>query len=202
MIVGVFRRIAAFVFDALPVLGVLSLLSTLFVGGLIKPDNYDEYLAAYQSTVEDYNNEVMPIYDQLVAEEITRDEYEELAGPIEDSYFDNDETRLQVETYLTYIGRQIIYYLVGFNVIYYLYNVLTKGRTLGRRITKIELKGKINWWTLLLREVIWKTGYWGLTLGVGILVDVFMIGITAKKLSFRDIVSQTRVTQEGREYQF
>jgi hypothetical protein len=103
---------------------------------------------------------------------------------------------------MTYLGRSVIYYLVGFNVVYFIYNVITKGKTFGRKFTKIELKGKINLWTLLLREIIWKTGYWGLTLGAGILVDMIMIGATSKKLSFRDMVSNIRVTHEGIDYPF
>ena len=203
MRVGLFRRIGSFIIDALPVIATLSLCFSLFVGGLIKPDNYDEHMEAYKAKVAAFNAEALPYHNQLVAEEITQDEYNTIVGPIEESYeFDGEETSEQIQTYMTYIGRAVIYYLVGFNVVYFIYNAATKGNTFGRKFTKIELKGKVNFWTILLREIIWKTGYWGLTLGAGILVDMIMIGLTTKKLTFRDMVSQIRVTHAGVDYPF
>lgn len=203
MRVGVFRRIGSFIIDALPVIATLSLCFSLFVGGLLKPINYDEHMAAYRAKTEAFAEEALPYHEQLVAEEITQDQYNTLVQPIEASYeFDGEETTEQIQTYLTYITRSIIYYIVGFNLVYLIYNVATKGKTFGRKLTKIELKGKINLWTILLREVIWKTGFWGLTLGAGILVDMIMIGATTKKQSFRDMVTNIRVTHEGVDYPF
>lgn len=202
MQVGLFRRILSFVIDIVPIITVLSLCFSLFAGDLIKPDNYDEYLEDYQAKVEAYNEEVMPFYDQYVAGELTADEYNEISAPIESSYFDNEETDNQIRVYIEYIGYSVMYYFIGVNSLYFIYSLVTKTRTFGRKFTKIELKGKINWWTILLREVIWKTGYWTITLGAGILIDIFMIGMTRKKSSFRDMVSQIRVAYEGVDYPF
>jgi hypothetical protein len=202
MNVGLFRRILSLIIDIIPIITILSICFSLFAGDLLKPENYDEYLSSYQQKVEDYNNEVMPYYEQYVAGELTSDEYNEISAPIEASYFDNDETDEQIRTYLQYVGYGFLYYFIGINTLYFIYSVVTKTKTFGRRFAKIELKGKINWWTILLREIIWKTCYWTITLGAGIIIDMFMIGLTRKKICFRDMVSQIRVTHEGIDYPF
>ena len=188
--------------DSLPIIGTLSICFTLFAGNLLKPENYDIHREAYLTKVTAYNLEVTPYYEQYTNGDLTQEEYTAIVEPIEESYFDNEETDIQTVSYVEYLRNSFLFYFLGFNLIYYFYNLFTKGKTLGRRVLKIELKGKINWWTLLLREVIWKTGYWILTLGAGVLVDMFMMGATTKKLSFRDMVSRIRVTQEGIDYPF
>ena len=68
---------------------------------------------------------------------------------------------------------------------------------------KIELQGKINWWTLFIREVIWKSFFWVLTLFVfGIILDGALILFTQKKRTLRDIVSGITVNVEGVTYPF
>lgn len=202
MKVGVWRRIGSFLLDLVPIITILSLCFSLFAGDLLKPEDYDELSEAYQAKVTAYNDEVMPYYDQYTEGELTLEEYNEIAGPIEDSYFDNDETEAQMRVYLDYLRNGVLYYFIGINIIYFAYCGFTKENTLGRRLLKVELKGKINWWTILLRELIWKTGYWGLTLGAGIVVDFIMITFTKKKMCFRDMVSNIRVTYDGIEYPF
>jgi hypothetical protein len=56
---------------------------------------------------------------------------------------------------------------------------------------------------LLVREVIWKFGYWTITLVIGgILLDAAMIGLSQKKQALRDIVSGIYLKYEGVEYPF
>jgi uncharacterized RDD family membrane protein YckC len=88
-------------------------------------------------------------------------------------------------------------------LIYFVYNGFTKGKTLGRRMAKIELQGKINWWTLFVREVIWKFGYWMLLLFIGgIILDILMISFSAKKMALRDLITGITVQHEGVQYPF
>jgi hypothetical protein len=70
-------------------------------------------------------------------------------------------------------------------------------------MAKIELLGNVNWWTLFVREVIWKFGYWML-LGFigGIILDIAMISVGAKKRAPRDIVTGITVQHEGVQYPF
>lgn len=202
MRVGLWRRVLSLVVDIIPIITVLSICFSLFVGDIIKPENYDEHQESYQAKVQAYNDEVIPYFEQYTEGELTTEEYNEITKPIEESYFDNEETDNEVRSYLTYVGSVIAYFFIGTNLVYFIYSGITKGRTFGRIFAKIELKGKVNWWTLFLREFIWKTLYWSVTFGAGILIDVFMIAFTRKKMAFRDMVSQTRVAYEGIDYPF
>lgn len=186
----------SFLVDLIPIITVLSMCFTFFVGELLKPENYDALRSSYLQKIEDYNEEVAEPFSQYESGEISPEEYNEITAPIEASYFHTDETDEEVLAYLQYTGYTVLYYFIGFNLIYFIYIGITQGRTFGRRFTKIELKGKINWWTLFLREFIWKTFYWSVTFGVGILVDVFMISFTRNKLAFRDMVAPIKVEYE------
>jgi len=198
MRVGAFKRIVSFVFDAMPIVLVATVLFTLFVGDLLKPDDYDNIYAEYQEIRSTYFDDLEEQYRNA---EITLEEYQaEYDLIIDDFNTDTEDHILVIYTYFMYV---VIYHVLSFIAIYFAYVVATKGRTLGRRLFKIQLAGKVTVWRLFLREVLWKSGYWIVTFGVGgILLDIAMISFSKRKMTLRDIVSGIYVTYEGVEYPF
>jgi hypothetical protein len=201
MKVGALRRIGSYLLDVIPIIGVLSLLFTFFVGELLEPEGYDELMVEYSNITTDYNAEILPFYEQYETGELTQDEYQEkISGYTDQYYLDTDE---HVKSLILYFQNALIYYITAFTVLYYAYSVITKGHTLGRKIMRIELQGNINWWTLLVREVIWKTGYYTITLLIGgIIIDILMINFSSNKLAPRDYVTKITVKYEGADYPF
>lgn len=201
MKVGVFRRLMSFLFDVMPIILLLSLMYNFFVGEMLKPDNYDEMYAEYLE-LQDYYFALLDPYEEAYNNgEITLEEYQfEYDNVI--TYF-NLATRDNIVVIANYFIISISYYVLSYVGIYFVYSGFTKGRTVGRRLMKIELGGKVTWWRLFVREVIWKTGYWMLTFVIGgLLLDVAMISFSRKKLAPRDIVSGIYVKYEGVDYPF
>lgn len=201
MRVGLFRRIASFLLDAVPILVTLSLLFSLFVGDLLKEDGYDDLIVEYQTIVVEYNATIDPYLQQFENDEITESEYLAL---IEDDYDQFiEDTNIHTEAMLNYFVRSFMYHFIGFIVIYYAYNLILKGRTYGRQIMKIELGGKITWWTIFVREIIYKVMFWLITLFIGgILIDMAVIAFSKHGKAPRDFVSNTYIKYEGVDYPF
>lgn len=200
MKVGAWKRVGSTLIDIMPIIALLSILFNLFVGDLLKPEEYETTIEEHNEITEYYQGFFDGYQAQFDDGELTQEEYDaEIANLM---LFYNNATVEHNLVAMNYFGNTILYFFISFNALYYAYNLFTKGQTIGRRILKLELKGKINWWTLLIREIIWKTGFWTVTLGGGILLDMAMIGLSARKQSLRDMVTQTRVTYEGVDYPF
>ena len=201
MRVNATRRIISYLLDILPIFAILSLLFTFFVGDLLKPDGHDELMEEYAVITEEYNTRIDPYRTQFENEEITEEEFQAIIDPIIEEF--NEETVVHTESMLLNFQNGFLYYLMSFTSVYYVYSLLTMGKTIGRRMMKIELAGKVNWWTLLVREVIWKTGYYMLTLLIGgLILDIAMISFSAKKRAPRDIVTGITIKYEGVDYPF
>ncbi len=201
MRVGLFRRITSFVFDALPILLIVSIAYTTFVGDMLKTEGYDALMEEYNAYNEQYYEAIEPYQNQLDNGEITQDEYVDL---VEDDYNTLiDNTVEHREALVFYMIRSFAFHFFTFTLIYYGYSVIMKGRTFGRRFLKIELGGRVNWWTLLIREVIYKMFFWLLTLFVlGIGIDIATIIFGQRKRTLRDRISNTYVKFEGVDYPF
>jgi uncharacterized membrane protein len=78
MRVGLFRRIGSYVLDAIPIFFLLSLLFTLFIGEILKPDNYDVLYDEYQVINEEYTERIGVFETQYENGEITEDEFYEI----------------------------------------------------------------------------------------------------------------------------
>lgn len=201
MKVGGFKRATSYLVDAMPIIMVLTLLFNWFVGDILKPEGYDQAQAEYTELQEYYYGFLDPYAELYENEEITMEEYQAEYDNIT-AYF-NLAARDQLAIISQYFVRIILYFVFAFALTYYVYSVLTKGRTVGRRMFKLELGGKITWWRLFVREVVWKVGFWILTFGIGgIILDFAMIGLTRKKLTSRDIISGLYVKYEGVDYPF
>jgi hypothetical protein len=198
MRVGLFRRTGAFLFDAMPIAVIVSLLFTLWIGDIIKPSGYDEMYAEYLDIRDDYFGDLDQMY---LDEELSLEDYQEQYDALLPQF--QAETEDHYAQIVIYMIRVVVYHLIGFTLLYFIYIVATKGRTLGRRMLHIEYGGKVTFWRLLVREVIWKFGYWTITLVIGgILLDAAMIGLSQKKQALRDIVSGIYLKYEGVEYPF
>ena len=165
----------------MPILFILSLLLTLFVGDIIKSQypNYDENQAIYEENLDEYNATVDMYESQRDEETITEQEYFDLVTTLREDFTNDNQT-----TYgymLAFYFNVLFYFLISYTIINYFYHLIFKGQTYGRKIMKIELYGKINWYTLLLREVLWKTVFWTFSFTTGIAIDMFLIAFTKKK---------------------
>lgn len=201
MKVGVFRRIGSYLLDILPIFAILSLLFTFFIGDLLEPEGYDTLILEYTEITTSYNEQVLPYFKEFQNGELTKEGYDDAISGLTNQYMIDSD--VHVKAMIQYFKNALIYYAVAFTVVYYAYSVITKGHTLGRKIMKIELQGKITWWTLLVREVIWKTGYYMLTLLIGgILIDFLMISFSSNKKAPRDFVTGITVKFEGADYPF
>lgn len=201
MRVGIFRRIGSYLLDLIPIIAVLSLLFQFLVGDMLKPDNYDNLLTEYNQITVQYNELAADYQAKYEAGEITEDEFNDSYQLLVDGH--TEDTAVHTEAIILFYSRTLMYYLIAITLLYYVYSALLKGHTIGRQLMKIELTGKVNWWTLFIREIIWKTGYYMLTLFIGgVLVDIFMISFTAKKKAPRDYISKIDVKFQGVDYPF
>jgi len=181
---------------------ILSLLLSFFVGDLLKNqfENFDEISDQYSINVEEYYATLETYNTDLANQVITQTEFDTLFADL-DEQFNADNVDAQ-SVILSYYMNVIFYYVISYAIISYLYNVFMKGQTFGRKLFQIELVGKINWYTLLLRELLWKTMFWITTLFFGLIIDTFMISFTKNKKTLRDYFSGTQIIFKGTSYPF
>jgi len=202
MRVGFFRRLAAFLVDSMPIILTLSILLSLFVGDLLKSDypNYDENFAIYQVNLDDYYTSLTDLGSQRDLDQITTEEYTTLSDNLRDDF--NTDNVDYSSMILAYYLNVVLYFFISYSIINYFYNLILRGQTFGRRFMKIELYGKITWFTLLLREFLWKTVFWLFTFSAGIAIDIALISFTKKKKTIRDYLSETELRFTGINYPF
>ena len=201
MRVGFFKRAFSFFFDAMPIIFVLTLIFQFLVGDMLKPDDYDQIAEEYNELQGEYLDEVEGYLAQFEDGEIDQTLYDNLVSNAFRNF--NQKTMEHAGVITAFLGVTLIYYVGAFTSIYYAYSLITKGNTLGRKVFKIELKGKINWWTLLVREVLWKCMFYALTFIIGgLIIDIISIGFGQKKQAARDYITRTRITPEGVDYPF
>lgn len=202
MKVSLFKRLTAFLLDTIPIIFTLSVMLNLFVGDILKEPypNYDENYATYTENIEIYYN-TLDDYDlNLEDEVITQAEYDILIVDLRDAFLlENDESESMIYKYYTAV---LFYFIISYMVIKYFYNVFMKGQTLGLKMMKLELVGRVNWFTLLLREVFWRELFWIFTFSIGLWIDFAMILFTKNNRTLRDIFSETKVIHQGTSYPF
>jgi len=202
MRVSLIKKIMAYLIDAMPIFLLLMILNTLFVAEILKNpyENYDANYEVYQQNVDEYYNTIDLYFQDLEDEIITQEEYDIQITTLRDDFLElNSETETVIFEYYT---RLIYYFLISFLVVKYLYNVITKGQTYGLKLMKLEMVGRINWFSLLLRELFWRELFWVFTFGLGFFIDVIMLTITKKRRTLRDIFSNTSIIYQGTSYPF
>ena len=157
------------------------------------------YVFVKSSEKEYYD--ILNVYkNRLDTDELTIEEYEEMALDLQVAFTKDNQQYINI--IFAYYSAVAIYFFVGFSVINYVYHLIFKGQTVGRKLMKIELYGTINWYTLLLREFLWKSVYWVFTLSTGIAIDLGLIAFTSKKKTIRDYLSYTELRHSGPSYPF
>ena len=217
------RRIVSYMVDALPILFIVIGMHSLFVGTIITNsiENYDELVATYDANTEILQDELAALRTELDDELITEDEYTTQYDLLYESFITDNEEEYQAV--LSNFLMTLTYGFVTFVSIYFIYMLILKGNSFGRKLMGIELTGKVRWYTIFSREVVWKHFFWvlflifitfmstvmnipfmvvGLFAFSGITFDVALIGFSAKKRTVRDMMSQTQVTYKGVNYPF
>lgn len=202
MRVGFFRRTGAFIIDAVPIFMILSLLLSFVAGDILKSrnNNFDEIQEEYASNVDEYYATLESFTSDLEDGAITQAEFDTSSTELDTQFnIDNEEAQKMI---LIYYKDVLFFFIIGYAVISYIYNLITKGQTFGRKLLQIELVGKVTWYTLFLRDLLWKTMFWISTLFIGLLIDVIMVSFTKKKKTLRDYISGTQIIFKGTSYPF
>jgi len=219
MRIGLFRRSASYLIDIIPIITVITLLLSWFVGDMIKLSIHEDFYrleTMYNENLEKYNEITDPYYEQYENGDITYDEYVEIVTPIQDDFIHNHTYIFQI-VFINYWIFVALYIFISLNVAYYVYMLITKGNTIGRKIMKIELKGHVTWYSLLMREILWKHFFWlfPLTLAMAfnfgivffllpicLFIDITLIVFSKKRRTLRDTFSKTYLTPVGVNYPF
>ena len=218
MKIGVFKRIASYLLDMVPIIAIFYALHALFIGTLLQnavDPNYAEIEVEYLELVEERTATMEDYLVQYNDEVITEDQYYEVREDLQTEFYEENEE--VITTITQYWFYSFLYFAVLVNIAYFAYMLGFKGQSLGRKIMKIELMGNVKWHTILLREFMWKNllytfafivgmginpilGLAMITLFVGL--DVALILFTKKKKTLRDMFSQTYLGYEGVNYPF
>ena len=212
------RRIVSYFIDAMPIFTVVILMHSLFVGAIITNsiENYDQLAETYYANSDVLADQVAQLRTDLTNELITETQYEEQVSELNETFFEeNQEEYAAVVANLLYT---LTYGFVTYVLLYFAYMLILKGNSFGRRLMGGELTGKVRWYTIFAREVVWKHFFWILFFilitflsGIlyvpllvvalftisGITFDVALIGFSQQKSTLRDIMSQTQVTYKG-----
>ncbi|MFK5883743.1 MAG: RDD family protein [Candidatus Izemoplasma sp.] len=196
------RRIMAFLFDFFVIIFILTLLFRLFGDNLVKNQfgDYDHIYNSYQENLDDYNLRYDTLFISYEDDFLTLEEFDAADKLMYDDFRNNNE--YYINSITLYYFNSALFFLFGYVILDYTHNLVTKGKTLGRRSMKIELAGRITWYTLFLREVMFKTLFWLVTLSAGIAIDFALIAFTSKKKTLRDYLSETYVVYSGARYPF
>jgi hypothetical protein len=198
MRVGLFRRSASFLADAMPIFIIISILFSLTLRDALKPEGFDAAYDDYQEQSEIYFGD---LNEQFENGDITQEEYLEQYDEILPAF--EEEIAEYNVLFFQYSVRIVLFHLLSFIILYLIYTYVTGGRTMGRRMMRIELSGKVTFWRLFVREVVWRYMYWTVTLFIGgILIDIAMISFSDRKQTLRDKISGIYVKYEGADYPF
>jgi len=194
-----FKRSLSFLIDANLVFGLIYLTFILFGRTLVQSSvpNYVEHERLYIIELEKSNELIKEIDQQAVDGTITKEEHEILFEQYMTQHNENveDVVGTVIAYNLIYVP---LYFLLNFAIINYIYNLILKGNTFGRRFTKLRLDGNIKWYSLFTREFIYK-GFFGL---LTLPIDAYLITFSKSRKAIRDRVSGIYVVDESVRYPF
>jgi len=197
---NVLKRGLSFFIDTVFILALVVLLYRVVARPLIENSipNFDTLYSTFIEAQDARFEEIVSVQEDLDQGLISEEAYTEQLDEIDQAYNENyaDETA----AYTTFITSSAVYFIGLSTLINYLYQATTGGRTVGRRVAKLRLAGPVNWWTLLVREVFWKSIYWVFTLGFGIFIDFILISLTQQRKTIRDYLTKTKVVVEDTLY--
>lgn len=193
-----FKRSLSFLIDINVIYIILYVLFLLFINSLIKGGipNVDKYIELQEKQLERTAQLYDEIDEQLREGIITEDEHQYKF----DLYSENSNTlaRTYLPTILVYYLNVGLYFFGSFVLLNYFYNLILDGNTIGRRLLKLRLEGRINWFSLLNRELLYKGCFGLLTLPI----DFYLIKFSKKKKALRDLATGIYVIDESAKYPF
>jgi hypothetical protein len=200
MSASVLKRSGSFLIDLIIILAIITLIYRLFAQNIIQAqvENFDPQYQEFLDAQIERTDEILALQEALSNGEITEANYQSELVRIDAFY--NDNYVSQTEVFVEYILLNIVYFLTTYLIINYLYQLLFKGQTIGRRMLKIRITGRVTWWNLLFREVFWKGLYWVFTFGFGIFLDFILIAFTTQRKTIRDYITQSRIINEDTLY--
>jgi len=200
MSASVLKRSGSFLIDLIIILAIITLIYRLFAQNIIQAqvENFDPQYQEFLDAQIERTDEILALQQALSNGEITEANYQSELVRIDAFY--NDNYVSQTEVFVEYILLNIVYFMTTYLIINYLYQLLFKGQTIGRRMLKIRITGRVTWWNLLFREVFWKGLYWVFTFGFGIFLDFILIAFTTQRKTIRDYITQSRIINEDTLY--
>jgi hypothetical protein len=200
MSASVLKRSGSFLIDLIIILTIITLIYRLFAQNIIQAqvENFDPQYQEFLDAQIERTDEILALQEALSNGEITEANYQSELVRIDAFY--NDNYVSQTEVFVEYILLNIVYFMTTYLIINYLYQLLFKGQTIGRRMLKIRITGRVTWWNLLFREVFWKGLYWIFTFGFGVFLDFILIAFTTQRKTIRDYITQSRIINEDTLY--
>ena len=201
---GLFKRSLAFAID-----GIIYLSLTFWIFNFIAApiyqrqyDDFEMHWAVYFEVTDMVEEDLIPFQTQYDNNEITYTELLEIRAEIFDSYYQDPQYQESIDIALGYRDFTMLSSILIFILTSYIGVLVLKGQTLGRKLMKLRLVGEVNWFSLLLREVLWKYVFWLITLGIGLIIDVLMVFLSTNHSALRDKLSKTRVVLDDVPYPF
>jgi hypothetical protein len=214
---GLIRRAVAFFADLIVIASIVSISFSLIAQPLYQNsvDNFDTLYADYERLENEraeeliaLNEEEFELNEALDDGDITQDYYDSEIEQIRDER-DAIGAQYSIDNYPdaygvgnSYLAFSIFYHVGTFLLFHVLYMIILKGHSIGRKLMKLKLVGHVNPFTILLREFFWKWLFYAFTLGIGLLIDIYMVILRADKKTLRDMFSRTRVILEDINYPF
>lgn len=200
MSASVIKRAGSFIIDIIIIMAIISLIYRLFAQNLIQGqiENFEPGYQEFLDAQIERSNEIRALQETRSSGLIDEAAYQTELIRIDTFYNENYVSQTQV--FAEYILFNLIYFITTYLIINYLYQLLFKGQTIGRRMLKIRITGRVTWWNLLFREVFWKGLYWIFTFGFGIFLDFILIAFTTQRKTIRDYITQSRIINEDTLY--
>jgi len=200
---GFFKRLASFIIDFAIIFALVFTSFRIIGGPVIRDaiDGYEEAIVVYNNAMDEYLRELDRLQERLetnpsYTQELYEAERQAVENEFNEAYYEESQI---VYTYWIYTFFYFAFFLTLAN---YLYALGFKGYTLGRRLMKLRLSGRVTWWTLFVREVLWKSFFWIFTFSFGLAIDFGLIAFTRNRKTVRDYVSGTRVILDDVVYPF
>ncbi len=194
---GVFKRSFSAVADFVIVFFAVLVLFHLIASPIYQRvafDDFDALMDRWEALDADRQDEYEALLDRFEQGELDADEFAEANSALRDRYYDMDPEAYDALTAFNmfFAGFHIIGFLFSFG----LYMALMKGQSLGRRFTGIYFGGSTHPLNIVVREVFLKYVYWIFTLGIGLMIDIYMVVLTRNNKTLRDMLTKTYITSD------
>lgn len=194
---GVFKRSFSAIADFVIVFFTILILFNLAASPIFRSvafDDFDDLIDRWEVLDEARQEEFDLLLDRFENEEIDADEFAEENDALRQKYYDMDPAAFDAVVAFNLFFA--FFHVLGFLVLFAIYMALMKGQSLGRRFTGIYFGGSAHPLNIIVREVFLKYVYWMFTLGIGIIIDVYMVVLTRNNKTIRDMLTKTYITTD------